>query len=94
MQRFMIYVLAIYLVILALGMNFVLTGISLGLLGPDLILVFLITLLPALSLLIYFFRANIGNLESHERALHYLIYVTLGIAVIFISLVVVPALYI
>lgn len=94
MQRFMIYVLLIYIVALALGMNFFLAALSFGLLGWELMLVLLITLLPAFSLLIYFFRANIADLENHERALHYLIYITLGIAVIFVSVVIVPAIYI
>lgn len=93
MQRFMIYALMIYIVVLALGMNFVLTGLSLGIAGGELLLFLLVTLLPAIFLLIYVFRFNIGSLESHERALHYLIYASLAVAVVFFSLTVVPVLY-
>ncbi len=89
----MAYALLIYVVILALGMNFVLTGISLGLLGSELLLFAFVTLLPALFLLLYRFRFNIGNLERYEKALHILIYVSLAIDVVMISVFIVPTIY-
>jgi len=93
MQRFILYVLAIYLVLLALGLNFFFTGVSLGLFNNQLALFGLVTILPALFLLVYFFRTNISNLEDHEKALHYLIYISLAVDVAMTSVFVVPVLY-
>ncbi|MBI4170686.1 MAG: hypothetical protein HY514_03255 [Candidatus Aenigmarchaeota archaeon] len=93
MQRFMAYALLLYVIIFALGMNFVLAGISLGLLGSELLLFAFVTLLPALFLLIYKFRFNISSLEAHERALHVLIYLSLAIAVVVTAVLIVPTIY-
>ncbi len=93
MQRFIVYVLLIYLIVFLLGMNFFFTAITFGLFGAELLLSGFITLLPAIFLLIYFFRANIGSLEDHEKALHYLIYISLAVAVAFTVAIIVPVIY-
>jgi len=93
MQRLMVYVLAIYLLVLLIGMNFVLKAITFGLLGAELAIVALVVLLPALFLLVYFFRANIGSLEDHEKALHWLIYISLAVSVVFVVAVIIPVIY-
>ena len=89
----MVYVLAIYLLVLLIGMNFVLKAITFGLLGAELAIVALVVLLPALFLLVYFFRANIGSLEDHEKALHWLIYISLAVSVVFVVAVIIPVIY-
>jgi hypothetical protein len=94
MQRFMIYVLMIYAIIFLLGMNFFLVGLELDLLGSELLLFLLVTILPGIFILVYAFKANIGNLEKHEKALHYLIYIALTVAVAVVSVIVTPMLLI
>ncbi|GEM_PF-3797739 len=93
MQRLMVYVLLIYLIVFLIGMNFVLKAITFGLLGSELAIVALVVLLPALFLLIYFFRANIGSLEDYEKALHYLIYISLAVSVAFTVVIIIPVIY-
>ena len=92
MKRFMAYALLMYFIVLAMGMDFFFTGVSLGLLDAQLMAFGLITVIPGLFIAIYAVRERI-RLENHERLLQWLIYVALGLAVVITVVFEVPVLY-
>ena len=92
MNRQMIYALAAYLFAFLVGMNIFVSGIAMGLAGGEFFAYTLPTFVPAVFFIIYFFRANIGNLERHEKLLQFLIYASVVFALLINSIFFIPTL--
>ncbi len=92
----MLAMLVIYLFSLIYGLNFVVSSISFGIgsLYPlQMLLMFLIVLLPALFFALYFLRSHIELLYGKERTFRILSYVFTIISVVFVAIFIIPISY-
>lgn len=91
MQRLMVYVLFLYAIVLAFNIHFFLTALSVGLAETEFFLLFLVSIIPAVLLVIYYFRERIGFYR--EGLLRYLIYITFFITAFLTAFLIIPTVY-
>lgn len=85
-----VYAIAIYLVVLLYGMNFILSNLSFGMLTSDFWLMALIILLPLFLCILYFSRRRAELLYNHQTFLRRTIFAFIIISVVFTIIFILP----
>lgn len=92
-SKTLVFTTLIYLITLAYGLNFVFSGIALGIFSADFLLILLIMLLPLLFYALYALRNRYELLHDHASALEKLIFATAVISALFTAFFIIPITY-